>query len=736
MYTFKSSTHHKLSNISTSISSVIIDRLKQLNKNFSKDFLEQCGAVQGMLGNIPVLAFPMGERGWHCINYVTYPKEPRFFNATNHALSKVKLSLLGLNNFDIMAEEIYLAEGIWDLLTMLNAGYKALAVPGVSNLKDEWLEIFKNKKVNIIFDNDAPGKSYAQLHAHKLSFVAREVKIIELPFSIKYKEETFNIKDITDIFNIDIEKAKKFLQDRSESTTPFTLDVQERIHEIITTPGNNTNKSLMITTIINDDIEKDGGAILPYNNHQEMAFVLKGKKIIVGEKIDIYLGQKYGYIPSDVMWKFIKDRLYNLALQKTDISIYGYSYFSGDSIGIGMKDGGFIEIDAQQINVQHQGYNDIYIKSGNIFSEQEKNILLSGENYSPQEDKIDTFEKILDFFQYNEGEGDGDAQKFLLKVWFYHTFFKPQIKPALCIVGYPGSGKTLLQKMIKGILFGFSKGICNPNSMPEEEYTLISMLKEYKYLFLDEVNDNDAKLKSKLRMLVTGEETIFRPKYARNPIRFRPDIWLVLSAHSPKFRDVDISQRLSIISLVKPEHKEMINETTFLNKMADMRVYIWKGIFKELQNIIINLNENKNQKAPLTNYCRQIEMANFAWQAFPQQRDLCSKTFNFMDKFQSHFSAEFDPLIDIIEAWLETRGQQYRNGTDKIKVSPKQLYNDLLPLVKERNIRSFPASIAGFGKWLNGRKSILEENFKFERELNTKLNAYDYYFLLPEKETF
>ena len=735
MYTLKSS-HNKLSSISSAISAVVISHLEKINKKFSKEFLEQHGAIQGMLDNISVIAFPMSERSWHCINYVTYPKEPRFFNATDHTNSKVKLSLLGLNNFDVMAEEIYLVEGIWDLLTMLKAGYKALAVPGVNNFKNEWTSTFQNKKVYIIYDNDAPGKNYATLHARKLSFVAKEVKIIDLPPNITYKKKTFNIKDISDIFNIDAENAKKFLDESIAATEPFALDIQERIHEIITAPGSNANKSLIITTMINEDIEKDGGTVLPYNNNQEMALILEGKKIMIGEKIDIFLGRKYGYIPSDVMWKFVKDRLYNIALQKTNVFIFGYSYYSGENLNVGMKDGGYIEINSQQITIQSQGHNDIYIMSGNNYSDTEISILLSKDTHIPTKDKIDTFDKILDLFQYYEDDGAADAQKFLLKVWFYYTFFKPQIKPALCIVGAPGSGKTLLQKVLKGTLFGFDNGTCNPNSMPEEEYTLTSMLRDYKYLFLDEVNDSDAKLKSKLRMLVTGEETIFRPKYARNPIRFRPDVWLVLSAHSPKFRDVDISQRLSIISLIKPEKKAMINETVFLKQMSEMRVYIWKSILIELQNIIININVNKNQNAPLTNYCRQIEMANFAWQAFPQHHDLCIKTFNNMDKYQTHFSAEFDPLIDIVEMWLETKGQQYQNGSDKIKVTPKQLYNDLLPLIRERNIRSFPVSIAGFGKWLNGRKNILEENFKFEKERNTTTNTYDYYFMSSNKESF
>lgn len=721
-----------LTNIINQISPVILQKLESLGKNYSKELLEKHNAVQGMLGDIPVLAFPMEENSWHCINYINYPKEPRFFGASQRKNSKVKLGLLGRNVFNISSEVVFLTEGIWDMLTLSQHNYPVLGLPGVNNFKDEWLEVFKDKVVYIIFDNDLYGKKYSEVHSKKLLTIAKIVKIINLPESIKYKKQSYKIKDASDLFNIESSIAKLFLDKLVEESPIIVADIKQIIEDITLSKGNSINKSMIITNMIIRDIEDSNGIILPFNNNQEMAIIIDGKSILIDEKVDVYLSTKYGFIPSDIMWRYIKDKLYVHALQKKEVDINLYSTFKNNKCYIGIRDEGLLIVDEKTTKIVLQGEDNIHVKSSNKISKEDLSFICSKEGISI--DKFYSLNDILNLFKY-DSEFNPEHQKFQLKVWFYYTFFNPIMKTALCIVGPPSCGKTLLQKILKGILFGFEGRIYNPNSMPEEDYVLTMMLKEYKYLFLDEVNENDSKIKSKLRMLVTGEETVFRPKYARRSIRFRPHIWLILSSHSPKFRDADISQRLCIIRLDKPEQKNMINESLFFSFMKEKRPLIWKSMIEELQKIIFNLRKHKKENIPLTNYCRQIEMANFAYQAFPEQRKLCIEAFNTMDQVQSEFSAEFDPMIDLIGMWHEEIAGSYSNN-GKVIVSTKQLYNDLLPIAKDRGFRSFPVSIAGFGRWLQNRNKILKDSYGFERFRNTKENTWNYVFKLPEKESF
>jgi len=721
-----------LTNITT-VHDYVLTKLQTLSKNYPKELLLRCGATQGLVGNIPVLAFPM-EDCWHCINYTNYPEEPRFLNAASREKQKVKIDFLGKNIFDVTSETVFLTEGIWDLLTLLQYDYPALGLPGVNNLKDEWIEMFRGKDVFIIFDNDEPGRQFAEQHGKRISIVARSTKIITLPYLVKYKGEEYKVKDISDLFKAaDLKTIKEFLQQLIDKSIPLVVNIKEQIAGIALGKGNKETKASIITDIIIKDIYTSSGKLLPFNNNQEFAVVLNGKKILLDEKIDVFLKQCYEYIPSDILWRYVKDRLHNESLQYDEVIVDLYSTFQNGKCYIGIKNEGLIIVEKDGCSMELQGINNIYVKSSNMFNKKELEHMC--EEKAPNSNlDIKTIEDAFEIFSYDVEE-DSSTQKYLLKIWFYYTFFNPGIKPVLCIVGPPGCGKTLLLKILKGILFGFHSNVYNPNSIPEEDYVLTMMLKEYKYLFLDEVNERNVNIKSKLRMLVTGEETVIRPKYARSAIKFRPNIWLALSAHSPKFREPDIAQRLCIINLEMPK-QEPISESVFFRKMEESRPTIFRNILHTLQSIINNMKNNQKETIPLKQYCRQLDMANFAWKVFPEQRELCLQTFSSMDSAQSKFSAEFDPLLDVFEVWYMEKAKTYLSENGHITVNAKQLYEDLSPIVRERGIRSFPSSIKGLGKWIVNRSNILGRSYGFQRIRNISKDRWDYVFITPDKEVF
>jgi DNA primase len=67
--------------------------------------------------------------------------------------------------------QIYLCEGVIDTLTLIEQGFPAVGIPGASNFKPAWADLFRNKSVHVAFDPDAPGESGAakaieRLQAH------------------------------------------------------------------------------------------------------------------------------------------------------------------------------------------------------------------------------------------------------------------------------------------------------------------------------------------------------------------------------------------------------------------------------------------------------------------------------------------------------------------------------------------------------------------------------------------
>lgn len=163
------------------IAPAVITKLESVGKYYSKELLESFGAVQGIVSNNPVIGFPMHTGDFHCICYTTYPEEPRFLNAAAKA-KDLEMGLLGNPEKIKDEEKLYLAEGIWDLLTLTKMGFPSLGLPGVNHFEKEWAEKFmKDKKVYICFDNDGPGKEYAAKYVNYITRWAKEVRILEFP---------------------------------------------------------------------------------------------------------------------------------------------------------------------------------------------------------------------------------------------------------------------------------------------------------------------------------------------------------------------------------------------------------------------------------------------------------------------------------------------------------------------------------------------------------------------------
>ncbi len=62
-----------------------------------------------------------------------------------------------LYNQDVIksSSHLYLCEGEIDTLTMMQRGYPAIGIPGVSSFREEWFQLFSGKHLILCLDNDA-----------------------------------------------------------------------------------------------------------------------------------------------------------------------------------------------------------------------------------------------------------------------------------------------------------------------------------------------------------------------------------------------------------------------------------------------------------------------------------------------------------------------------------------------------------------------------------------------------
>lgn len=89
--------------------------------------------------------------------------------------------LFGWGILDKSSPEIYIVEGFFDLATLIEWGYPALALGGIT-LKNVYLPVFYFfSRVYVIFDSDTAG----QLGASKIFSTLPNVKVISLPLEFK-----------------------------------------------------------------------------------------------------------------------------------------------------------------------------------------------------------------------------------------------------------------------------------------------------------------------------------------------------------------------------------------------------------------------------------------------------------------------------------------------------------------------------------------------------------------------
>lgn len=735
-----------LSNATPNISKHVLDKCAELNHPVSKKILNSIGAIQAVAEDWPVLAIPMEGGSFHCVKYDNYYDDPkfRFISCSlekekkgRGRPKKAKLGLIGREGQPLSGDILWLTEGFWDYLTLKETGYPVWAVPGARNLLGDWLPCFKSKEVIICFDNDEEGIKWAETHARRLAPYVVSVKILNIPASYKKKQA----KDVSDLRGIakDDKEFDRFLAKMVESTEEFDFPIIDKIQELILGKGASIVKAEIITTLIMEDIKKHSGETLPYNDGQELALIIKGKDILVEASIDRYLSKSYNFLPSLDVWKSAKGLLYNNALREHgSVKMHTYSMYQNKQLHFGLKENGVLSIAEDGFEYNLQGNNGIFIKSGNRLDL----------TTMPDKPIVSSLDDLLGALKFDESILNTEEQVHLIKLWFYNTFFNfDTMQPILCAIGESGSGKSQLFKFLKGFLFGWGdKRNYIMNIIPEDDHELSTMLKDKKYLFFDEVNENNPKIKKLLRTMATGVEITYRPKYGIHNVEFVPNAWLAINGlNLVSSREYDIAKRLCLIQLAKLSTQDLTSqfgpEYIMYQKFNEARPLMWQNMLVEIQDILKNMHKHEKDYIKLDSPCRFMGLANFAWQAWPDKkmRKLTHGLFSKMDSLQSQHSADMDPMMDIIEEWVESDAFSFPDGNDSEYtkcIKTKEMFKLLQPIAKEHGVKYFPLSERALGQWFSKRELVLGEDYGYQRIRSASTKNFEHRFKLPEKEVF
>jgi DNA primase len=79
------------------------------------------------------------------------------------------------------AEEVWVAEGCMDTLTLASAGVAAVGIVGARGLKQAWMPLFAGKSVVLALDNDEAGRTATKELVPRLQAQVRELRVAVLP---------------------------------------------------------------------------------------------------------------------------------------------------------------------------------------------------------------------------------------------------------------------------------------------------------------------------------------------------------------------------------------------------------------------------------------------------------------------------------------------------------------------------------------------------------------------------
>jgi DNA primase len=82
-------------------------------------------------------------------------------------------------------ERVYICEGVFDAMTIEQAGYKAVAILGVNSFKPQMTELFSGRDVVLCLDNDEQGEQATQDLARVFLLQGQSVKRKLLPDGVK-----------------------------------------------------------------------------------------------------------------------------------------------------------------------------------------------------------------------------------------------------------------------------------------------------------------------------------------------------------------------------------------------------------------------------------------------------------------------------------------------------------------------------------------------------------------------
>ena len=456
-----------------------------------------------------------------------------------------------------------------------------------------------------------------------------------------------------------------------------------------------------------------------FDNFEKKIFKIKS------EEFKFLINQYFKINGSTDYYKYLIEELSShISTFWKDVNICDFSYYElqSNTLYIYNNWNKIIKITANEIQEVENWYNWIIFDKKSL--NEEWNLV---RNF-----KINNhFEKIREIIENINFDIDSNISKtnyiWMLENYIYSLFF-PNIlntRPILAFIWNKWSWKSFFLKLLLYIFYWKESSLSNLPANDEEFKN--SLMNNYLY-FIDNLDDSITK--TKIDILCSVATWIWIKKrvlYTDNTeLNFKVNSFLAITSRTPKFKRVDLNERLLIIKLMSLE--KYMSETELFSKINrnEIMTYISYNLHKILQNI--------DTMKYFTSNFRIADFANliFNFKIQNKEENEIKEILDLFTREQENFSMETDPLIHLLEMILS----QKQNQEKILSFTSNELHNILREFSTstfspwwERIPYSIKSPIALWKK-LSEIQKWLSHKFKFRIEKGSS-NTKKYIFEPP-----
>lgn len=520
---------------------------------------------------------------------------------------------------------------------------------------DDFIEDIKNlsvagRNIYICFDsniefNDQVEEAEAELSRRFIGKGARRVLYVRIPHEEEYGKHGLGLDDYICKYGTD-EFIKLLRKARSNKSVAYAIKLIRKL------PNNSfSDKADKIVSLIIRDLS-DAGSF--YNDNNGTYYYDNITAIMLQIEEDIFarkLADDYELYRDTNEFKAVVSKIEeHAAIRGKEVIIKNVSYFDvqNQSLFIYNNDGSMLRIrNKEEVSKFNNGQQSIFFKHRHEYAPI---------NYKKnQTGKFDEYIlNVCNFQDIEQTRLSANQQRFLFTVWFYSLFFPNLLptKPILVMTGDYGSGKSTIQRLIGKLLFG---GNFNVSTLQGERDFLASVINKY-YLVYDNVDITEEWVRNAIASLSTGFKVEVRKLYS-NMEMFQADPIAYLAMNSMTqglYKRPDIASRLLIFRTKRIEGAR-IPETLLYKNLLEHRDEILSEVFDTLGSIINYIDDRFS-------YYGNFRLADFANLGFKISTAMGrEKEFeiilDILAREQTELPLEDNPIIDVIDKWLNTRLQ-------------------------------------------------------------------------------